>query len=111
PWGDVMAEGLCNSGLSGGTTSVTAFPEGRSAFGCYDMCGNVWELTESERSDGRIRFCILKGGSYFKALGSEWYTDGGPQPANWGAKMLLMWSGMDRCSTIGFRCAIDMVSD
>ncbi len=108
PWGDEMREGVCNSGLSGGTSSVTAFPEGRSAFGCYDMCGNVWELTESERSDGRIRFCILKGGSYFRALGSEWYFDGGPRPANWGAKMLLMWPGMDRCSTIGFRCVVDM---
>jgi formylglycine-generating enzyme required for sulfatase activity len=26
------------------------------------MCGNVWEWTESERSNGRNRFVILKGG-------------------------------------------------
>ena len=108
PWGDVMEEGRCNSGISGGTTSVTAYAEGRSVFGCYDMCGNTWELTESERSDGRTRFCILKGGSYYRALGSYWYTDGGPQAANWGAKMLLTWPGLDRCATIGFRCVVDL---
>ena len=111
PWGDAMEEGRCNSGLSGTTTSVTAYPQGRSPFGCYDMCGNTWEWIEGERNDGRMRFCILKGGSYYQALGSEWYTDGGPRPANWGAKMLLTWPGMDRCATIGFRCAVDLGED
>jgi hypothetical protein len=71
------------------------------------MCGNTWEWVESERNDGRMRFCILKGGSYYQALGSEWYTDGGPRPANWGAKMLLTWPGLDRCATVGFRCVVD----
>lgn len=108
PWGDSFTYGLCNSGLTGGTTPVTAFPDGRSPFGCYDLCGNVWEMTESERTDGRTRSCILKGGSFYRALGSEWYTDGGPQTNAFSVKLLLSWPGLDRCATIGFRCAADL---
>jgi len=108
PWGNQWEPGRCNDGSGGGTTSVTAFPQGRSPFGCYDVCGNTWEWTESERSDGRTRFCTLKGGSYYKAKGSDWYADGGPQPCDFAAKFLLMWPGLDRCATIGFRCVVDL---
>jgi len=108
PWGNEMKKVTCNAGQTGGTTSVTAYPDGRSAFGCYDMCGNVWELTDSERSDGRTRFCIIRGGSYYQAKGSDWYMDGRPQPCNFAVKFLLMWPGLDRCATIGFRCATDI---
>lgn len=110
PWGGEMRAGVCNDGSRGGTTPVTAFPDGRSPFGCHDMCGNVWHWTESERSDGRTRFCILKGGSWFRARGSDWYADGGLKPCRFAAKFLLMWPGLDRCSTIGFRCAADSAS-
>ncbi len=106
PWGEMMEPGRCNGGETGTTTSVTAFPEGRSPFGCYDFCGNVWEWTESERTDGRTRFCMIRGGSYYIARGSEWYMDGGPQPTDFAAKFLLLWPGLDRCATIGFRCAV-----
>ena len=41
----------------------------------------VWNWTESEHSDGRTRFAILKGGSAFRAEGSEWYVDGGAAAA------------------------------
>ncbi|MCC6344880.1 MAG: SUMF1/EgtB/PvdO family nonheme iron enzyme [Bryobacterales bacterium] len=105
PWGNEIRPGVMNSGETGGLTPVKAFPAGRSPFGCYDMCGNAWEWTESERSDGRTRFAMIRGGSYFQAKGSSWYMDGGPQPCNFAAKFLLMWPGLDRCSTIGFRCA------
>jgi formylglycine-generating enzyme required for sulfatase activity len=110
PWGNELNPGLCNSGETGGTTPVRAFPDGRSPFGCYDLCGNTWEWTESERSDGRTRFAILRGGSYFQAKGSAWYLDGGAQPANFAAKVLLMWPGLDRCATVGFRCAVDLAT-
>jgi formylglycine-generating enzyme required for sulfatase activity len=109
PWGNRFDPARCNHGQSGNTTTpVRAFPDGRSPLGVYDMCGNTWEWTESERSDGRTRFCVIKGGSFFKAQGSHWYADGGPQPTQLAAKFLMMWPGLDRCGTIGFRCAVDM---
>ena len=108
PWGNVLNANHCNAGQTGGTTSVMAFPLGRSPCGCYDMCGNVWQWTESRRSDGHTRFCIIRGGSWFRAQGSGWYTDGGPRPAAFAEKFLLTWPGLDRCATIGFRCAVDL---
>lgn len=108
PWGNTVETGRCNGGENGGTTPVKAYPAGRSPFGCYDMCGNVWQWTESERSDGRTRFCIIRGGSWYKAKGSMWYVEGGLQPVHHATKLLLSWSGLDRCATIGFRCVVDL---
>jgi formylglycine-generating enzyme required for sulfatase activity len=108
PWGNEMLPERCNDGRAGGTTAVGSFPEGRSPYGLQDMCGNVWHWTESERSDGRTRFAILRGGSYYLRGGSDWYFDEGPKPAWFAAKMLLMWPGLDRCANIGFRCVADM---
>jgi hypothetical protein len=34
--------------------------------------------------------------------------DGGPRPVNFAEKFLLLWPGLDRCATIGFRCVIDL---
>ncbi len=109
PWGATWQADLCNHGqYEDTTTPVRAFSQGRSPFGLYDLCGNVWEWTESERSDGRTRFAILKGGSFYRAAGSEWYADGGAQPNDFAAKFLLMYPGLDRCATVGFRVAGDL---
>ena len=89
PWGNVLQPGCCNPAASEGTTPVKYFPAGRSPFGCYDMCGNVWEWTESERTDGHTRFCVLRGGSFYQAAGSGWCLDGGPRPADFAEKFLL----------------------
>ncbi len=107
PWGDAMSAGRCNGG-GAGTTPVRQFPDGRSPFGIFDLCGNTWEWTESEHRDGVNRFAVVRGGSYFKADGSHWYMDGGPRPAGFAAKVLLTWPGIDRCSTVGFRCVVDL---
>ena len=68
----------------------------------------VWNWTESEHSDGRTRFAILKGGAAWAAEGSEWYIDGGPQDARYSLKLLLLGAGMARSPHIGFRLAVDL---
>ncbi|MGC4759298.1 SUMF1/EgtB/PvdO family nonheme iron enzyme [Micromonospora trifolii] len=68
----------------------------------------VWNLTESEHSDGRTRFAILKGGAQYRAEGSDWYLDGGPQPADVSVKLLLTGVGLARSEQVGFRCAADL---
>lgn len=64
----------------------------------------IHEWTESQRDDGHVRFVMLRGGCEYKAEGSLWYFPGGPQPIESHAKFLLLYPGLDRCSTIGFRC-------
>jgi len=107
PWGGAFDPARCNPG--GSTTPVRAYPEGRSPVGCYDMTGNVWQWTESERSDGHTRSCIIRGGSWFDAPGSIWYVHGGPQPLDTHTRLLLMHPGLDRSATIGFRCVRDAI--
>ena len=107
PWGDGFDPSLCNSG-SGGTTPVDRFPGGASQFGCLDLAGNVWEWTESERDDGHTRYAIIRGGSYLKVEGSIWYNASGAQPNDCHEKILLMYPGLDRCGTVGFRCVKDV---
>ena len=68
----------------------------------------VWNLTESEHSDGRTRFLLLKGGCEYRAAGSDWYFDGGPQPPDVSVKMLLAGAGLTRSDQVGFRCAADL---
>ena len=107
PWGDRFDPSLCNSGTED-TTPVDRFPGGVSHWGCLDLAGNVWEWTESERNDGHTRYAIIRGGSYLKVEGSIWYNASGAQPNDCHEKMLLLYPGLDRCGTIGFRCAKDI---
>ena len=67
----------------------------------------VWNWTESEHRDGRTRFAILKGGSAWKAEGSDWYVDGGPQEPDFSLQLLLT-GPLERSSQIGFRLAVDL---
>ena len=63
----------------------------------------VWNWTDSEHSDGRTRFVMLKGGAAHCSQGSDWYFDGGPRPAEFAAKYLLPGLGFDASPSIGFR--------
>jgi hypothetical protein len=71
----------------------------------------VWNWTESEHTDGRTRFSVLKGGSHVLREGSEWYTDGGPQPPEVSLKFLRAGPSIERSSAIGFRWAVDLDRD
>lgn len=75
----------------------------------------VWEWNESERNDGYNRFVTLRGGCEKWTLKtSRWYFGGGTsyfkngpggkQPIDFHCKYFLMHEGMDRASTLGFRC-------
>jgi hypothetical protein len=77
--------------------------------GVLDLSGpRNWNWTESEHSDGRTRFAILKGGSDWEAEGSDWYVDGGPQEPSYSLKLLLLGGGLARSQRIGFRLAVDL---
>jgi hypothetical protein len=70
----------------------------------------VWNWTESEHSDGRTRFVMLKGGSDYRAEGSDWYVEGGRQDPDYAVKLLLPGLGLARSATVGFRCAWEVES-
>lgn len=67
----------------------------------------VWNWTESEHSDGRSRFVMLKGGAAHEATGSDWYFDGGARAPEFAAKLLLPGLGVDASPSIGFRICWD----
>lgn len=70
----------------------------------------VWNWTESEHSDGRTRFVMLKGGSDYTAEGSEWYVEGGRRGPEYSVKLLLPGLGLARAATVGFRCAWEVTA-
>lgn len=70
----------------------------------------VWNWT-SELSDGRTRFVMLKGGCHYRAVGSDWYLQGGEHEPDYTAKLLVLGLGLARGSTVGFRCAWDLPAD
>ncbi|MFI9489710.1 SUMF1/EgtB/PvdO family nonheme iron enzyme [Promicromonospora sp. NPDC052451] len=74
-------------------------------FGVARPGTGVWNWTESEHSDGRTRFVMLKGGSDYRAADSDWYVEGGRHAPDYSVKLLLPGLGLARSATVGFRCA------
>ena len=91
-WGDSFHPNRCNSQEYGleRTSEIGIFHEGVSPYGCYDMCGNVWEMCEGRwlRSLPPMRGgCFLGSASYVRVT-CRW----SPEDIHGGAHWL------------GFRC-------
>ena len=73
----------------------------------------VFEWNESERYDGNNRFVTLRGGCARWIMPTSWWylpsaprgvPVGGPQKYDSHVKYFIMYPGLDRASTVGFRC-------
>jgi len=81
---------------------VGTHPGGASSFGVEDLVGLVWQYT-NEFEDEHTRAASLRGGSYYKPQGSQWYFPQAYRLDEHG-KYLLMSDSYDRAATLGFRC-------
>ena len=104
PWGNEKRYACCNV-FSEHLEPVNAHPEGRSPFGLYNMCGNVWEFTSERITDGGDghTFIVLRGGSSYTAP-YYWHTESGAVRNDCHLKVHLLGDAMDRIATAGFRC-------
>ncbi|WP_199197473.1 SUMF1/EgtB/PvdO family nonheme iron enzyme [Chroococcidiopsis sp. CCALA 051] len=111
PWGEVEPDlDRCNHNYAiAQTTPVNAHPNGRSAYGCEDMLGNVWEWTACV-FDGYAGFASYPYTGY-----SQVYFDGQHQVLKGGSWATRPWAlrasfrnwyhpGV-RQILAGFRCA------
>lgn len=68
PWGNKFDSQFANTNESGhiGTTAVCVYPLGKSFEGIWDMCGNIWEWTESPYDwyDEKDITRVVRGGSW-----------------------------------------------
>ncbi len=91
-WGDEFLPNRCNSreyGL-GRTSEIGIFDEGVSPYGCYDMCGNVWEMCEGVWQENHLPMrggCFL-GSATFVRVTCRWTPEDPVNGAHW----------------LGFRC-------
>jgi len=106
PWGPKMEPGRCNNKLNH-TTPVDAFPKGAGPFGVLDMVGNVWQMIDDVYDNGAYTYALIRGGSYYAPEKSEWYVKSGPLAVDRVQILLLIAPGLDRNSTVGFRCVKD----
>ncbi len=112
PWGDALPTSQhCNHDhWIGHTTPVDAYPKGRSALGCDDMLGNVWEWT-ADWFQGYPRFKPYPYAGY-----SQTYFDGRHKVLRGGSWATRPWSLRStfrnwyhpdvRQIFAGFRCAV-----
>ena len=106
PWGDIFDPLVCNHD-HGALTPVNAHKKGASWCGCEDLSGNTWEWTSGVYDDGEHKFALLRGGSFFYAQ-DHWHVGGGARKNNYHWKLQLLNEGMNRASTLGFRCVYDV---
>ena len=112
PWGNSFDQNRVPKPFTGRNSSspddVFAHRDGSSPFGVLDLVGNIWQWTD-EYIDEHTRSAVIRGGSYYRPKGSDWYFPNGETHYRLDQhnKYLLMGPALDRSATIGFRCAAD----
>ena len=91
-WGNEFLEERCNSRELelGRTSRIGLFDQGMSPYGCYDMCGNVWEMCEGTWLEDTLPMrggCFL-GSATFVRVTCRWTPEDPNDGAHW----------------LGFRC-------
>ena len=91
-WGHEFLPQRCNSREYDlyRTSEIGIFDEGLSPYGCYDMCGNVWEMCEGKWLDESLPMrggCFL-GSATFVRITCRWTPEDPVDGAHW----------------LGFRC-------
>ena len=91
-WGHEFMPNRCNSREYnlGHTSEIGIFHEGMSPYGCYDMCGNVWEMCEGRWQEEHLPMrggCFL-GSATFVRVTCRWTPEDSTDGAHW----------------LGFRC-------
>lgn len=91
-WGNEFLPGRCNSREHGllRTSEVGLFDDGVSPYGCYDMCGNVWEMCEGRWQGNHppMRGGCFLGNATFVRITCRWTPEDPDNGAHW----------------LGFRC-------
>jgi ergothioneine biosynthesis protein EgtB len=111
-WGDEARGGVANYEFKNwGTTSIEAYQDGASAYGCMDMTGNMWEWTATTFA-GYPGFEAYPYPEY-----SEIWFDGDHRilkGGSWATQLPLLrcsfrnfWRPGFRIAFAGFRCAAD----
>ena len=101
PWGGDYDKTKLNA--DGATLELAcAHPNGASAWGLLDLCGNAWEWMAGPLGDGHHAFALIRGGSHYRAR-HFWHIAGGPHPVDSHEKVPLLSEALNRSATVSFR--------
>lgn len=107
PWGNCFSSDYCNANGKA-LTDVDKYEKVVSPFSVVDLCGNAYEMTDNVYSDGDHKFILLRGGSFHHGE-NYWHSEGGAMKNNAHLKVHLISGSLNRFSTVGFRCAKDIL--
>jgi len=96
-WGNEFLPARCNSRehTLEHTSEIGLFDQGMSPYGCYDMCGNVWEMCEGQWLEDTLPMrggCFL-GSATFVRVTCRWTPEDPVNGAQW----------------LGFRCVKEIL--